>query len=58
MKKFADRDKQLVMDAAIALEYALNEAKNNGVEIGSALSHAQAILIELSKAGFEPSAEL
>ena len=57
MNKFTDHDKQLVMDAAIALEYALNEAKNNGVEIGNALSHAQALLCELSKAGFEPSAE-
>jgi len=57
MKSFTDKDKSLVMDAAIALEYALHEASENGVDIGLALGHAQAILAELSNAGFSPNYE-
>lgn len=52
-----EKEKSLIMDGAIALEYALSQADENGVDIGKALSHAQAILAELTAAGFTPSEE-
>lgn len=50
-----EKDKELIMDAAMALEFALKQAEEKGENIGDALNRAQALLAELSAAGFTPS---
>lgn len=54
MKTISNKDLQFLLKEAIALEAGLAEADANGYNIGNALSHAQAILAELTSAGIVP----
>lgn len=57
MKNITEKDLQLLLEGAIALEYGLAEAAEAGCDIGNALNHAQAILAELSSVGINLTEE-